>query len=104
MRQSMNSNKIKIGLTLTLMGILSAGLSCTNSVLDNTQTISSSLDNIETVNFQDLSITQPISVEEATLLAEQQISEPNQQKDTLELTLAQVRAATITVSVQPIYT
>jgi outer membrane protein len=53
------------------------------------------LDRIDTVQPKDLSDSPPVSVEQATKQVTEQISEPNESVPVVELTLEQVRAATL---------
>ncbi|MCP4710840.1 MAG: hypothetical protein GY869_19640, partial [Planctomycetes bacterium] len=87
--------KNKTGYAFTLMCLCCASNGCNNTAWENNQPVAPSFNTIETTDFRDRSITAPVSVEEAAILAAQQIPEPNQPKDTLDLTLAQVRAATL---------
>jgi len=53
------------------------------------------LNEIETVRLKDRSRSQPISVEQATKEVVEEITEPNEVRPTVELTLAEVRAAAL---------
>jgi outer membrane protein len=57
--------------------------------------LTNKLDTIDTVRPTDLSDSPPISVEQATKEVTEQISEPNESAPVVELTLEQVRAATL---------
>ena len=57
--------------------------------------LTTGLDSIETVQPEDLSDSPPVTVEQATTEISEQISEPNESIPVIELTLEQVRAATL---------
>jgi outer membrane protein len=57
--------------------------------------LSTGLDTIDTVQPADLSVTPPISVEQATKEITEQVTEPNESIPVIELTLEEVRAATL---------
>jgi len=60
------------------------------------KTLTSELDTINTVQPVDLSESPPVLVEQATAEVTEQITEPNESIPVIELTLEQVRAATLT--------
>ncbi|MGD8499278.1 MAG: TolC family protein [Phycisphaerales bacterium] len=53
------------------------------------------LSEIETVRFEEQSSSEPITIEEATVEVVEQITEPNESQSTVELTLAEARAAAL---------
>jgi len=57
--------------------------------------VTEGLDAIDVVQLEDLSSEPPVSVEEARAAAEAKIEDPNAKPETIELTLADVRAATL---------
>jgi len=59
------------------------------------QALTSGLDTIDTIQVTDLSDSPPVSVEQATAEVTEQITEPNESIPVIELTLEQVRAATL---------
>jgi len=59
------------------------------------ETLTMGLDTIDTVQPKDLSDSPPVSVEQATAEVTEQIGEPNELIPVIELTLEQVRAATL---------
>ena len=54
------------------------------------------LDRIETVQLADQSVSEPITVEQATEQITNEVNEPNEPRQTVELSLEQVRAAALT--------
>jgi outer membrane protein len=59
------------------------------------EVLTSGLDTIDTVQPKDLSDSPPVSVEQATAEISEQISDPNESIPAIELTIEQVRAATL---------
>jgi outer membrane protein len=59
------------------------------------KTLTTQLDKIDTVRLEEHSRTQPVTVTEATAELVEEITEPNQAVATVELTLAEVRAAAL---------
>jgi len=58
-------------------------------------TLTTQLDTIDTVRLEEHSRTQPVTVEQATTELVEEITEPNETTATVELTLADVRAAAL---------
>lgn len=59
------------------------------------EALTSGLDTIDTIKPEDLSDSPPVSVEQATAEVTEQITEPNESIPVIELTLEQVRSATL---------
>jgi outer membrane protein len=59
------------------------------------EALTTGLDTINTIQPTDLSVSPPVSVEQATAEVTEQISEPNESIPVIELTLEQVRSATL---------
>ncbi len=59
------------------------------------KTLTTRLDQIDTVRLEEHSRTQPVTVAEATVELVEEIAEPNENRATVELTLAEVRAAAL---------
>jgi outer membrane protein len=84
---------------LLLLGMLLMCQGCWNTHLapDNAhKALQTKLDHIDMVRLEDLSESEPVSVEQATQQLTDQIMDPNTDPNEIELTLQQVRAATLT--------
>ena len=57
--------------------------------------LTAGLDTIDTVQAEDLSDSPPVSVEQATAEVTEQITEPNESIPVIDLSLEQIRAATL---------
>lgn len=78
--------------------LMIALLGCSQSRLKEDPKITSAtqrLDRIDAIELRDLSGEPPVSVEEARAAAEAKIEDPNVEPETIELSLADVRAATL---------
>ncbi|MHC4436157.1 MAG: TolC family protein [Planctomycetota bacterium] len=83
-------------LVITFALLLIAGCPAPNLKEDpKIEALTMRLSTIDTVEPVDLSDSPPITVEQATAEVTEQISEPNESVPTIELTLEQVRAATL---------
>jgi outer membrane protein len=81
---------------MVLASLLVAGCPAPNLKEDpQIKALTTKLDTIDTVKPVDLSDSPPISVEQATAEVSEQIGEPNELIPVIELTLEQVRAATL---------
>ena len=83
-------------LVVALASLVVAG--CSAPILKedpNIKSLTTGLNTIDTVQPADLSDSPPISVEQATKEVTEQITEPNESIPVIELTLEQVRAATL---------
>ncbi|UCF17809.1 MAG: TolC family protein, partial [Phycisphaerales bacterium] len=58
-------------------------------------TLTAGLNEIETVTLEELSSSEPITVEDATVEVVEQITEPNESRSAVELSLAEARAAAL---------
>ncbi|UCD48663.1 MAG: TolC family protein [Phycisphaerales bacterium] len=84
--------------TIAALSALAFVAGCTASSPKRTtprETLRDNLTTIDTVQLAEQSVSPPVSVEEATEQIAQQVTEPNAPSKTLELTLEQVRQATL---------
>jgi len=83
-------------LVITLASLLVAGCPAPTLKEDpKIEALTTGLDTIDTIESADLSDSPPVSVEQATAEVVEQISDPNESIPVIELTLEQVRAATL---------
>ena len=83
-------------LVITLASLLIAGCPAPTLTEDTkVEALATGLDTIDVVQLKDLSDSQPVSVEQATAEVTEHIGEPNESIPEIELTIEQVRAATL---------
>ncbi len=84
--------------TIMITVILIILTGCTASYLEediSSQNVRIGLDRIDTVQLADHSVSPPVTVEQATEQITQQVAEPNEVRQTVNLNLEQVRAAAL---------
>jgi outer membrane protein len=104
-RQQEHASKAWLGLWGGISGLgriavclMAAAAGCGTPTLKedpHLQAITKGLNQIDTVSLQEQSLSQPISVQEGMAQAVAETAEPNRAAPTVELTLAEVRAATL---------
>jgi outer membrane protein TolC len=83
-------------LTAVSIGLVLAGCGTPNIEEDpKIKALTNRLNEIETIRLEEQSSSEPITVDEATVEVVEQITEPNESRPMVELTLAQVRAAAL---------
>jgi outer membrane protein len=96
MKHSVHRRYIYRLLVIALVLLLVAGCTAPTFTEDpEVDALATGLDTIDTVQPMDLSDSPPVSVEKATAEVTEQITEPNESIPEIELTIEQVRAATL---------